>query len=141
MGVPQFPMKTGDQIAELGRKVRRLEIMVRTPRGGLPGSVVGGINPYPGSHVLALVDIGRLAQMNSNSANNLTLPGNATAAISVGSSGRFVQYGAGLLTVVAAVGVTIRSASGMHVARDRYSVGNWLKTGLNEYLLFGDLTA
>ena len=100
---------------------------------------VAGINTQTSSYTMAISDQGKIIEMNDASANNLTVPANATVPFPVGTYAYFTQYGAGQTTVVAASGVTIRSASGLLLA-SQYSTAKIYKRGTNEWVLSGELT-
>lgn len=79
--------------------------------------------------------------MNVATANNLTVPDNATVAFPNGSQIDLTQYGAGQTTVVAAAGVTIVSVNSNKKFFARYSTATLYKRGTNEWLLTGDLVS
>lgn len=98
-------------------------------------------NRQTSSYTLVLGDADYLVEMNSASANNLTVPPNSSVAFSVGTQIVLSQYGAGQTTIVAGSGVTIRSASGKLKLTGQYSGATLIKIATNEWYLFGDLTA
>ena len=79
--------------------------------------------------------------MNVATANNLTVPDNATVALAVGSQVDVSQYGAGQTTVVAAAGVTIVSVSSNKKIGARYGTATLYKRAANEWVLSGNLVA
>lgn len=93
------------------------------------------LNRQTDSYTLVLADAGRVIEMNKASANNLTVPLNATEAFPTGTNIYIVQYGAGLTTVVATGGVTINSSSGSLTAPSQHSVMLLQKVGTNEWRL------
>jgi hypothetical protein len=68
-----------------------------------------GINTQTSSYTLALSDGNGLVRMNSSSANNLTIPTNASVAFAIGTCVAVRQIGTGLTTLVAAGGVTLNN--------------------------------
>lgn len=98
-------------------------------------------NLQTASYTLVLGDFGKNIRMNNASANNLTIPLNATVAFPVGTEIDICQYGAGQTTVVATGGVTIRSKSGNLKLTGQYSGATLKKIGTDEWMLFGDLAA
>jgi len=92
------------------------------------------------SYTLVLLDAGKLVEMNSASANNLTVPLNSTVAYSTGTQILLSQYGAGQTTVVATVGVTVRSSGGKLKLTAQYSGATLIKIATDEWYLFGDIT-
>lgn len=90
-------------------------------------------------YTLAIEDRGRVVEMNLGVANNLTVPPNGTVAFPIGSIVDVAQYGAGLTTVVAGAGVTIRSRGGLLNSAGQYARFTLEKVGTNEWYLSGDL--
>lgn len=90
------------------------------------------------SFTVELLDAGKILKCDSGAAMTATIPTEATAAFQDGQKIDFIQYGAGQLTVVGAVGVTVR-ATPTNKLRARYSVASAVKIGTNEWVLVGDL--
>lgn len=97
-------------------------------------------NRQTASYTLALGDASDLIEMNVATANNLTVPLDSTVAFPIGTKIDIAQYGAGQTTVVATVGVTIRSAGGALKLALQYSGASLVKIGTDEWYLFGDIT-
>jgi hypothetical protein len=92
------------------------------------------------SYTLLLTDGGKLVEMTSASANNLTIPLNASAAFAIGTSIFVLQAGAGQTTIVPTAGVTINSFLGLKI------IGQWsgctlIKRGTNTWVAIGGLVA
>ena len=92
------------------------------------------------SYTLLLTDGGKLVEMTSASANNLTIPLNASAAFAIGTSIFVLQTGAGQTTIVPTAGVTINSFIGLKI------IGQWsgctlIKRGTNTWVAIGGLVA
>lgn len=98
-------------------------------------------NRQAASYTLVLSDAGKIVEMNVGSANNLTIPLNATVAFPIGTEILINQYGAGQTTIVATGGVTLRSKSGNLKIAAQYSGCVLIKVGTNEWYVQGDLTA
>lgn len=98
-------------------------------------------NRQSASYILVAKDAGKLVEINNAGANNLTVPANADVEFPIGTQLLVSQYGAGQTTIVAGVGVTIRSASGNLKLTGQYSAATLVKIAENEWYLFGDLTA
>lgn len=98
-------------------------------------------NRQTASYTLVLADDGKLVEMNVGSANDLTVPLNATVAFPVGTQILLSQYGAGQTTVVATGGVTIRSSGGKLKLTGQYSAATLVKIATDEWYLFGDIAA
>lgn len=119
-----------------------------------PGTIAGdlltipvGYNEYTASRVATLDDIGRLALMNSGSANTFTIPSNAALASSGGQQQAFspgqlfavCQYGAGQTTFVAGSGVTLNSNGALLAVEGQYLIAAAMNVRPNEWLVFGRL--
>lgn len=76
--------------------------------------------------------------MNVASANDLTVPPNATQAFPVGTVIAIDQIGAGATTIVAGAGVTIRTSDGLVLA-NQYSGAYVQKVATNEWYAKGKL--
>jgi hypothetical protein len=98
-------------------------------------------NRQTASYTLVLADANKLVEMNVATANNLTVPLNATVAFPVGTQILLSQYGAGQTTVVATGGVTINSSGGKLKLNVQYSGATLIKIATNEWYLFGDIAA
>lgn len=98
-------------------------------------------NRQTASYTLVIGDADKLVEMNVATANNLTIPLDATVAYSIGTQILLAQYGAGQTTVVATSGVTIRSSGGKLKLNAQYSGATLIKIATNEWYLFGDIAA
>ena len=98
-------------------------------------------NRQTASYTLVIGDANKLVEMNVATANNLTIPLDATVAYSIGTQILISQYGAGQTTVVATGGVTIRSSGGKLKLNVQYSGATLIKIATNEWYCFGDLSA
>jgi hypothetical protein len=102
--------------------------------------LLAGVNTQASSYILVLTDIGKVLEMNNGSANNLTVPLNATVAFPIGSRIDITQIGAGQTTIVATGGVTIRQREGKLKLAGQYAGASLYKRATDEWVLFGDLT-
>lgn len=102
---------------------------------------LAGINLQTVSYTLVAGDAGKLVGINNASAVNLTIPPNSSVPFVIDTYINLYQYGAGQITIVAGLGVTIRSASGKLKLAFQYSAGALIKIGTDEWLLTGDLSA
>lgn len=98
-------------------------------------------NRQTASYTLVIGDADKLVEMNSASANNLTVPPNSTVPFAIGTSILLSQYGVGQTSVVAGAGVTIRSISGNLKLSAQYASAALVKIATNEWYLQGSLTA
>src|SRR5262245_17580451 len=69
--------------------------------------VVAGLNFQTSSYTLVLTDKGKTVVTNVGSANNLTVPPNASVAFPVGTYINIVQANTGQTTIVAGAGVNV----------------------------------
>ena len=104
-------------------------------------SVGTTINTQTASYGLVLADAGKIVEMNVGSANNLTVPLNATQAFATGTIIDILQFGAGKTTVVATGGVTIESLGGLLSLNGQYAGATLYKRGTDYWVLVGNLVA
>jgi hypothetical protein len=90
------------------------------------------------SYTLVLADKAKVVEMSVGSANNLTVPLNASVAFPVGTQIHIVQTGSGQTTVVATGGVTINTATTLKL-RAQWSAATLIKRAENTWVLVGDL--
>ena len=106
----------------------------------LAAATLASFNNKTTSYTLVLGDEGNVVEMESASANTVTIPTNASVAFNIGSSVDVFQKGAGQTTIAAASGVTILNTPGLKF-RDRYSMATLVKRDTNTWIVSGDLTA
>lgn len=99
------------------------------------------VNTQIASYPLVLADAGKIVLMNVGTANDLTVPLDSSVPFGIGTQILVAQYGAGQTTIVAAVGVTIRSSGGKLKLNIQYSLATLIKIGTDEWMLAGDITA
>lgn len=94
-------------------------------------------NTQTGNYVLVLTDKdSTLVEMNVGSANTVTVPLNSSVAFPIGTKIPIVQYGAGLTSVVATGGVTIRNSGGTLDSPGQYAPMVLEKRGTDEWYLW-----
>ena len=93
------------------------------------------------SYTLVLTDQNKIIEMNSASANNLTVPLNSSVAFPTGTEITVMQYGAGKTTIVATGGVTLRSRASLLSIGAQYTGVTLLKVGTDEWYVIGYLIA
>ena len=98
-------------------------------------------NRQTASYSLVLADRGKLVEMNSASANTLTVPLNSSIAFPIGSKIDVTQYGAGATTITATGGVTIRSFTSYLKLAGQYAACTLVKIGTDEWYCYGNLIA
>lgn len=97
------------------------------------------ISTKTSNHTLALADAGTMIKLSHATAIALTIPTNATVAFPIGTQILLTQAGAGQATISPASGVTVNSAESATLTRVQHSVAGLIKTGTDEWLLFGDV--
>jgi hypothetical protein len=90
------------------------------------------------SYTIVLSDKDKLIEMNSSSANTLTVPLNSAEAFPVGSQVNILQAGSGQTTVAGTSGVTINATPGLKL-RAQWSSATLIKRAENVWVLVGDL--
>ena len=95
---------------------------------------------YSASHTLTLDDSYYMVEIDSSSAETVTIPTNATTAIPIGTVIYVCQLGTGQVTIAGAAGVTLRSSNAEYKTNGQYSVIVLRKRLTNEWVMFGDKT-
>jgi hypothetical protein len=98
------------------------------------------VNAQSASYTLVITDANKVVTVSNASANNLTVPPNASVAFSIGTQLTIVSIGTGQTNIVAGSGVTINSAGGALKLRVQYSSATLIKTATNTWLLIGDIS-
>ena len=106
----------------------------------LSSATLSSFNNKTTSYTLVLSDEGNMVEMDSSSANTVTIPPASSVAFNVGSAIDVFQKGTGQTTIVAGAGVTILNTPGLKF-RARYSVASLIKRDANTWIVTGDLTA
>lgn len=91
------------------------------------------------SYTFALSDNGLWKKLNNAGAIVVTIPPNSGVAFPVGAILTVQQYGSGIATWTAGVGVTIHSASSHVATNGQYSVSQAYQSAANVWELFGNL--
>lgn len=108
------------------------------PLSELPDWPYKSINTQTGtSYILALTDAGGVVEMNNASANTVTVPPNVDVAFPVNTRIDITQYGAGLTSVAAGSGVTIRAYNSGLDSLGQYAGLTLYKRATDEWVLFG----
>lgn len=100
----------------------------------IPKVVVSGT-----THTFRLGDLNYLVDFTSGSAVTATVPTDASVPFAVGSVIHYMQGGAGQVTVAGDTGVDIRTRPGAKTA-GQYAMCSIWKRGVNEWVVFGDVT-
>lgn len=97
------------------------------------------INDQTDSYTLVLGDAGKFIRMSKGSANNLTIPLNATVAFATGTIILVEQVGTGQTSILATGGVIINSTGALLNLYGQFSVVCLIKVATDTWTLFGDL--
>lgn len=106
-------------------------------------SIVGPqtVNTYAADHTLGSSDVRALAEHDDVIAHAFTVPANATTAIAIGQFIDLANWSSGLLSIIGAVGVTVKCPTGYALElRAEGSMATLFKRALNEWYLTGDLS-
>lgn len=97
------------------------------------------INTQTSSYTLVLTDKSKMVQMNSASANNLTVPLNSSVAYAIGTKIAIRQLGVGQTTIVATGGVTLQSPGGALKIVNQYDIIVLIKVATDTWGVEGNL--
>jgi hypothetical protein len=95
---------------------------------------------YSASHTLNLDNSYYMVEIDSSSAQTVTIPLNGVVPFPVGTVIYVCQLGTGQVTIDAAVGVTLRSSNAEYKTNGQYSVIVLRKRLTNEWVMWGDKT-
>lgn len=93
------------------------------------------------TYTLAVGDAGQLVTLANASPVTVTVPTNAAVPFAIGTQITLTQAGAGKVTLVGAVGVTVNSADSYLGLRTQWSAVTIIKTNTNSWILIGDTSA
>lgn len=95
---------------------------------------------YTAARIIGVDDIGRLAIITNASGIACTLPKDSDDInIPIGARGRVMQGGAGLVTMTAGSGATVRKGNATLKLLQQYGIVTWEKIAANTYAVTGDL--
>ncbi len=92
------------------------------------------------SYTFGLSDNGNYLEFISGSTVTATVPTNASAAFPIGATILFEQNGSGVVTIVAAVGVTLQSAGALVDTNGQFAAASLVKKDTDRWGLNGNLT-
>jgi hypothetical protein len=87
---------------------------------------------------LVLADASKLITCSNASAVTVTVPPNSSVAFPTGTQITIAGIGVGIVTIAQGSGVTVNATPSL-VYRARYSAATLVKTGTDQWYLFGDL--
>lgn len=93
------------------------------------------------TYTTVLADDGKLITCDNASAIALTIPPNSTAAYGIGTQINIMQLGAGVVTITAGAGVTLRSAGSKLKTNGQYAVATCCKIDTDTWVVIGNLAA
>jgi hypothetical protein len=117
----------------------RIATEFKSVRAAIAGVSLVPVVAKTAAYTLGLTDAGSAVEVTSSSAVNVTVPSNASVAFPVGTVIEVAQLGTGMVTIVAASGVTLNSAGSLVATRAQYSAVSLRKRATNTWLLAGDL--
>lgn len=142
-----FKVKNGLQVNSGG--TFGAPVTVATPTENLHAATkeyvdqnAGGIvqfNEEVTSYSLVLSDRNKMVEMNSESANNVTIPTNAAEEFPIGSQVNILQVGSGQTTILGDTGVTVVGTPGLKL-RAQWSAATLVKRDTNSWVAIGDLS-
>lgn len=95
-------------------------------------------NRQNASYTLQLSDRAKLIEIDSATANTLTIP---ASVFSSGDQFLYIPYGVGATTITAGVGVTINSGTGTYITSSRYGIVSIIAISATEFYINGNLTS
>jgi hypothetical protein len=98
------------------------------------------INSQTTSYALTLADDGKLVQVASATAVNVTIPLEASVAFPIGTQITVLQTGVGQITFVPTSGVTLNGNPGVKT-RGQWTAGTLIKRAADTWIVIGDLSA
>jgi hypothetical protein len=105
------------------------------------GPIIVPFNIQPANYTLQLSDAGDIVEINSSSANTVTIPTSSTVNFIIGTQITVVQYGAGQTTfTTGSTNVLLRSAGNATKLAAQYAGATLIKRGTDEWYLLGNVT-
>lgn len=108
------------------------------PTGADSPNIIG-INPQTASYTLALSDKNKMVEIDSSSANTLTVPKNANEAFPIGSSITILQTGTGQTTIVPFSEIVTLNYTPGNKLRAQWSSATLVKRAEDLWVIVGDL--
>jgi hypothetical protein len=115
--------------------VTTAKLATGAPRAGFNSTV----NAVAGSYTLVLSDLGKLVEVASGSACNLTIPTDSVA-FTTGDRIDIIQTDLGQVTLVPGAGVTLNTDSGKRKLLSQWAACTLIKRGSNSWVAIGNLT-
>jgi hypothetical protein len=93
------------------------------------------------TYTTVLGDDGKLVTCDNGSAIALTIPPSSSVNYGIGTQINIMQLGAGVVTITAGVGVTLRSQGTKLKTNGQYSVATCVKIATDTWVVVGNLVA
>ena len=93
------------------------------------------------SYTAVLGDDGDLVTLDNAAAITFTVPPNSSVAFGIGTQINVMQLGAGVVTITAGVGVTLRSQGTKLKTNGQYAVATCVKSATDTWVVIGNLVA
>jgi hypothetical protein len=93
------------------------------------------------TYTLVLSDLGKLVELNNDAGITLSVPTNSSVAFAVGDRIDLLQTGAGQVTVVGAVGVTLNSEGSKTKLAGQWAAATLIKRATDTWVLIGNIAA
>ena len=93
------------------------------------------------TYTTVLADDGKLVTCDNAASIALTIPPNGTVAYGIGTQINIMQLGAGVVTITAGAGVTLRSAGSKLKTNGQYAVATCCKIATDTWVVIGNLAA
>jgi hypothetical protein len=93
------------------------------------------------TYTTVLADDGKLVTCDNGSAIALTIPPSSSVNYGIGTQINIMQLGAGVVTITAGVGVTLRSQGSKLKTNGQYSVATCVKIATDTWVVVGNLVA
>jgi hypothetical protein len=105
------------------------------------GPIIVPFNTQSANYTLQLSDAGDIVEINSGSANTVTIPTSSTVNFLIGTQITVVQYGTGQTTfTTGSTNVLLRSAGNATKLAAQYAGATLIKRGTDEWYLLGNVT-
>jgi len=93
------------------------------------------------TYTTVLADDGKLVTCDNGSAIALTIPPSSSVNYGIGTQINIMQLGAGVVTITAGAGVTLRSAGSKLKTNGQYAVATCCKIATDTWVVIGNLAA
>jgi hypothetical protein len=117
------------------------QILLATELDAMATAMIA-LNAQTGTtYTTVLGDDGKLVTCDNGSAIALTIPPSSSVNYGIGTQINIMQLGAGVVTITAGVGVTLRSAGSKLKTNGQYAVATCCKIATDTWVVVGNLVA